>query len=70
MIDMEYDLLWVALHEIGHVLGLDHTRMPMSVMAQFYVKSLDRMGYYIEPRLSTADIEDIQEIYGERALGR
>uniref|UniRef100_A0A914P6F0 Peptidase metallopeptidase domain-containing protein n=1 Tax=Panagrolaimus davidi TaxID=227884 RepID=A0A914P6F0_9BILA len=64
IIDGTKDIFWVALHEAGHVLGLDHTKVFDSVMQPSYVASIDSNGNYIEPSLISTDIEDIQEIYG------
>ncbi|MBL7498460.1 matrilysin family metalloendoprotease, partial [Frankia sp. CN7] len=50
------DLLTVALHEIGHGLGLDHSSDPASVMFAFYGG--------IRRELTGDDIAGIQAIYG------
>ncbi|XP_001635184.2 matrix metalloproteinase-16 [Nematostella vectensis] len=55
-----YDFLWIAMHEIGHSLGLAHTGDPFSVMyttytAYFYNRKRD---------LSADDIRGIQALYG------
>ena len=48
----------VALHEIGHTLGLEHSNNPNDVM---YAGGLN-------PTLSPLDIEAIQNRYGQRML--
>uniref|UniRef100_A0A914Z171 Peptidase metallopeptidase domain-containing protein n=1 Tax=Panagrolaimus superbus TaxID=310955 RepID=A0A914Z171_9BILA len=58
------DIYWVALHEAGHVLGLDHIRDFGSIMAPIYFTSMDSEGKYMEPSLVTTDITNVQEIYG------
>uniref|UniRef100_A0A914YCR0 Peptidase metallopeptidase domain-containing protein n=1 Tax=Panagrolaimus superbus TaxID=310955 RepID=A0A914YCR0_9BILA len=61
------DFFWVALHELGHVLGLAHnTKVPKSVMENIYKHPADQKGRYREPRLIPEDVDDIREIYGAR----
>lgn len=50
-------LLNVACHEFGHLLGLDHSRMPTALMAPFYKPSI------FKPQ-PTDDIPRIQALYG------
>ncbi len=49
----------VALHEIGHTLGLDHIDDPTQVMYDFYNQSLTGLG--------AGDIAGLQAIYGATA---
>jgi len=53
------NLYWVALHEFGHSLGLDHTNTRGTVMFPFY------NGYNGQDMLlSDDDIKGIQYLYG------
>ena len=57
------DLLWLAVHELGHSLGLEHTyNHPNSVMFPYYT------GYRPKLRLSSDDRNGIQHLYGKFAL--
>jgi hypothetical protein len=52
------DHRFVALHELGHSLGLDHSDDPDAVMFPFYVGQTD------DPQLHQDDIDGILSIYG------
>ncbi|VDM37546.1 unnamed protein product [Toxocara canis] len=52
------DLRFVALHEIGHALGLRHSRDPNAVMHPYYREQL-KNGF----RLSEDDIRGIRALY-------
>lgn len=51
-----FDIFFVALHEIGHAIGLDHTGVPNSVMNPSYTETLNG--------LQPDDIAGAQFIYG------
>lgn len=52
------DLFTVALHEIGHALGLSDTTKPNSVMNSRYIRT------FTAP--TSADITELQKLYGPR----
>src|SRR5207253_1131721 len=53
-----YDLQSVAMHELGHTLGLDHSVIPGTVMLAVYGGT--------KRALSSDDVNGIQAIYGAR----
>lgn len=53
-------LIWVFMHEIGHVLGLEHSKVHNSIMYPWYPKYTFNNAY----DLSNDDISGIQSIYG------
>ena len=53
------NLLWVAVHEFGHSLGLEHTNIYGAIMYPFYT------GYVPDMKLHSDDISGIQYLYGK-----
>ncbi len=57
------DLRFVALHEFGHALGLDHSADPAAIMYPFYQVGLEPV------ELTQDDIDGIRTLYGQRTSG-
>ncbi|CAG9537334.1 unnamed protein product [Cercopithifilaria johnstoni] len=58
------DLLPAAIHEIGHILGLEHSLEKDSIMLPVYhYQSIDSNGNYVKPKLTNFDILRIQQLY-------
>lgn len=55
---LEFNLLMVAVHEIGHLLGLMHSHHHDSIMSPFY-------QYFDNLDVQEDDVRGIHEIYGE-----
>ena len=54
------NLLYVAVHEFGHSLGLKHTNIKEAVMYPYYT------GYAPVMKLHSDDIAGIQYLYGKK----
>lgn len=53
------NLFQIAVHEIGHILGLDHSNQPSSVMFSYY-------RFNTNFRLNANDIRNIRALYGNK----
>lgn len=53
------NLDWVAVHEFGHSMGLEHSNVRESIMYPWY------KGYFPNIELTEDDILGIQDIYGK-----
>uniref|UniRef100_A0A914WR98 Peptidase metallopeptidase domain-containing protein n=1 Tax=Plectus sambesii TaxID=2011161 RepID=A0A914WR98_9BILA len=63
------DLIAVAIHELGHSLGLEHSNDQDAIMAPFYHEQVSDKPHYEVPPLHEDDIRRIQRIYGSRNDG-
>lgn len=54
------DLMWVAVHELGHSIGLDHSELKGAVMYPWY-QSTDGKDFDLSPD----DVNGAQSLYGE-----
>ncbi|KAK5984057.1 MMP protein [Trichostrongylus colubriformis] len=52
------DLRYVIIHEVGHLLGLRHSRRQSSVMGKYYRQLSSGM------RLPSVDVQSIRKLYG------
>uniref|UniRef100_A0A914CAN9 C-type lectin domain-containing protein n=1 Tax=Acrobeloides nanus TaxID=290746 RepID=A0A914CAN9_9BILA len=60
------DFLTVALHQIGHALGLEHLEHEGAIMNKKYTKPAGKTDVYIWPKLRSPDIRAIRELYDEK----
>ncbi|XP_065647519.1 matrix metalloproteinase-16 isoform X8 [Hydra vulgaris] len=55
-------LFLIAIHELGHSLGLDHSHIEGTIMYEYYEKM-----HHVED-LTSFDIDGIQKLYGRKVL--
>uniref|UniRef100_A0A914CAF6 C-type lectin domain-containing protein n=1 Tax=Acrobeloides nanus TaxID=290746 RepID=A0A914CAF6_9BILA len=60
------DFLTVALHQIGHALGLEHLEHEEAIMNKKYTRPAGKTDVYIWPKLRSPDIRAIRELYDEK----
>ncbi|KAJ7971102.1 Metalloendoproteinase [Quillaja saponaria] len=53
----DFDFIWVAMHEIGHLLGLDHSTEKSAIMYAYIDPGVNKKT------LSQDDIDDIRALY-------
>jgi len=58
------DLKWLALHELGHSLGLEHSSTKGAIMYPIY------SGYHPGLELHRDDVLGIQQLYGKPSINR
>jgi hypothetical protein len=57
--ELSFSLLTVMLHEFGHVLGLDHSKISEDVMSPYYIEG--------QHELSERDIQRVRDLYSPSA---
>ncbi len=64
-----YDLESILLHEIGHLLGLEHSDLPGSVMSSFIRKNgVLSLGADHQRTLSRSDVASARSMYGSSVV--
>ncbi|KAH9499345.1 hypothetical protein Btru_003829, partial [Bulinus truncatus] len=54
------DLMMIAMHEVGHALGLPHSKSRKDIMFPLY------LDYNPDPQLNIGDVKELQKFYGKR----